>query len=63
MCVACIEYTKNKMTTNELKSALRETTRSDSGHQAEVEKLIRENENPDDLKDKLRKLSATAPTK
>lgn len=58
MCAACIEYTKDRLTTNELKSALRETTVDDRQHFEEVDKLIRESgTDTTGLKDKLKKLN------
>jgi hypothetical protein len=57
MCAACIEYTKDRLTTKEFQSALRETTMENKRHQADVERLIRENgSNPDELKKKLQEL-------
>jgi len=41
MCVACIEYMKDKMTVDELKSALVETTIEDQAHLREMEELIK----------------------
>jgi hypothetical protein len=58
MCAACIEYTKDRLTTQEFKSALRETTMEDRRHLAEVERLVREHAgSPEDLKKKLRELN------
>jgi hypothetical protein len=41
MCVACIEYMKDKLTVEEFKSALHETTTEDQRHFKEMEELIR----------------------
>jgi hypothetical protein len=58
MCVACLEYTKDRLNVNELKGALRETTVNDRAHLEEVERLIREHAGkPDELKEKLRQLN------
>ncbi len=58
MCVACLEYTRDKLTANEFKSALREMTVEDQRHLQEVERLFREyGQKPDELKKKLRELN------
>jgi hypothetical protein len=57
VCAACVEYTKDRLTTNEFKSALAETTREDRDHREEVERIIQENsEKPDELKQKIKDL-------
>jgi len=59
MCVACLEYQKNKMTSAELKAAMREMTVDDQKHREEVERLIRDlSGNPDELKRKIGELNA-----
>ena len=58
MCMACVEYMKDKLTLNELKSNLRETTMGDADHQKAVEKIIQENAaNPQELKRLLEALA------
>lgn len=58
MCVACIEYTKDRLNISEFKSALREMTMEDQRHLREVERLFREfGDKPDELKQKLRELN------
>lgn len=57
MCVACIEYMKDKLTDGEFKSALKETTIEDPKHLAEVEKILRDNSGrPADIKRELKTL-------
>lgn len=57
MCAACIEYTKDKLTIQEFKSALKETTMDDRTHREQVEKLIENyGDDPDALKNILRPL-------
>lgn len=59
MCIACLEYSKDKLTDKEFRSALRETTENDRRHFEEVERIFREAGNdPDKLKEKIRKLTA-----
>ncbi len=60
MCAACIEYTKDKLTTNEFKAALRETTAENPAHLRDVERVLRENASrpPEELKQKLRELDS-----
>ncbi len=56
MCAACVEYTKEKLNLNELKSALKETTQQDPGHLKEVSDLIHQFGNdPKELGKELRK--------
>lgn len=58
MCIACIEYTKQKLTVGEFKSALRETTAEDEKHRKEVAKLLEQySSDPDELKKQLEKLN------
>jgi len=57
MCVACIEYVKDKLTDREFQSALRETTVEDAQHLREVEKIFQESAGkPDEIKKKLKDL-------
>ena len=57
MCVACIEYMKDKLTDREFRSALRETTVEDPRHLREVEKIFQENaDKPEEIKKKLKDL-------
>ncbi len=57
MCVACTEYIKNKMTTFELKSAVKEASRENPTHLGQVEKLIEEHsDDPEELKRLLKPL-------
>lgn len=58
MCVACIEYIKDKLKIDEYKSALREMTVEDQAHAREVEQLFKDFGNqPDELKRRLRALT------
>lgn len=58
MCIACIEYMKDHLTTDELKSALRETTIEDAAHREAVEKALRElSGSPEELKKELERLA------
>lgn len=58
MCIACIEYTKQKLTMGEFKSALRETTSEDENHMKEVNRLIQQYGNdPDELRKQLDNLN------
>jgi hypothetical protein len=57
MCAACIEYTKEKLNVNELKSALRETTMDNPKHYTEVDGLIQKHgSNPKELKKEIEKI-------
>ena len=57
MCVACIEYTKDKLNLKELKAALREMTMDDQKHFDDVERIIREHgSDPSVVKKELQKL-------
>lgn len=57
MCVACIEYLKDRLTEGEFKSALKETTIEDPRHLAEIERIFRENQgNSDAIKRALKAL-------
>jgi hypothetical protein len=58
MCIACLEYTKDKLTAGEFQSALRETTMDDQRHLQEVQRLMREHSGiADELKKKLTELN------
>lgn len=58
MCVACLEFLKDKMTVKEFRMALGETTREDPAHRREVDLKIAESaEDPTELKKALRKAS------
>jgi hypothetical protein len=58
MCVACIEYIKDRLNIDEYKSALREMTVEDQEHAREVEKLFKDfGAQPDELKKRLRALT------
>ena len=60
MCIACLEYTKDRLNVNEFRSALREMTVENQRHLQEVERLFREfGSNPEELKKKLRELNQT----
>ena len=57
MCIACIEYTKDKLTLNEFSSALREMSLDDKLHAEEVASLIQKYANdPKELKKRLDEL-------
>lgn len=57
MCMACIEYTKDKLTSAEFKSALKEVSREDADHVREVERILQEFANdPERLKKELKYL-------
>ena len=59
MCVACLEYIRERLTPTEFKSALVEMTVDDVAHRQEVDRLIREYSNqPDELKKKIAELTA-----
>lgn len=56
MCVACLEFLKDKMTLKEFRMALGETTREDPTHRREVDLKIAESaEDLNLLKESLRK--------
>ncbi len=57
MCVACIEFLKDKLTLKEFQSALKETTIDDPKHLSEVSQSIRDA--GDDLDEVKRKLGKT----
>ena len=58
MCMACVEYTKDKLTLNELKSNLRETTAGNPDHLRDVNRIIQDNgSNPKELKRLLEELN------
>lgn len=58
MCAACIEYTKDKLTVDEFKSALKEMTLESKQHVEAVQKLVRElASKPDQLKKELKNLT------
>lgn len=57
MCVACLEYTKDKLTVNEFRSALREMTQEDKAHREAVERLFQQyGQQPEELKKQLKAL-------
>lgn len=58
MCVACIEYIKDKLTEKEFKSALVEMTMEDQAHLNAVNRIFQEKAGkPDELKKALDALS------
>ena len=58
MCMACIEYAKQKLTMGEFKSALRETASKDEEHLREVKRLIEQySSDPAELRKQLDKLN------
>jgi hypothetical protein len=58
MCVACVEYIRDRLTTDELKNALRETSAGDLAHREEVDRLIRELAGkPEELRKRLSEIS------
>ena len=59
MCAACIEYAKDKLTSNEFRAALKEMTLEDKSHLAEVENLIKQNQGQplEEVKKKLAQLN------
>ena len=59
MCIACLEYTKDKLTLSEFRSAFREMTEDDKAHFEEVEKLMKQYaDDPEELKEQMRELLA-----
>lgn len=57
MCVACLEFLKDKMTVKEFRMALGETTREDPAHRQEIDQKITESaEDRDELKKELMKM-------
>lgn len=57
MCIACLEYTKDKLTLGEFKAAFREMTEDDKAHALEVQRLMDEYaSDPEELKKKMREL-------
>ena len=59
MCVACIEFIKSNLTLKEFQTALREVTRTDGDHLAEVERLVQATKNdPEVLRKKLTEIKA-----
>ena len=57
MCVACIEYTKDKLNIGEFTSALREMTMEDKAHAEAVAKILKEfSGQPNELKKRLKAL-------
>jgi hypothetical protein len=59
MCIACIEFIKDRLTLKEFRAALSETTRDDQAHLNEVSELIRQDaSNPQELRKSLEKLTA-----
>lgn len=60
MCIACLEYTRDKLTANEFRSALREMTVEDQRHMQEVERLFSVFGNqPEELKKRIKELNET----
>ena len=60
MCIACIEYTKDKLNINEFTSALREMTQEDKQHADDVAKLLKEfASQPEELKKRLKAMAQT----
>lgn len=54
MCLACLEYTKDKLNVNEFAFALREMTQEDPAHFEEVKRLIEAlKDQPEELKKRL----------
>jgi hypothetical protein len=59
MCVACIEYMKDKLNANEFRSALREMTVEDPEHAVAVAKIMEKYAGqPDEIKKALAALDA-----
>ncbi len=57
MCVACNEYIKDRLTSTEFKSALKEASMDNPTHKEQVEGLIKEyGEQPEELKKLLKPL-------
>lgn len=57
MCIACLEYTKDKLTLGEFKAAFREMTEDDKAHAQEVQRLLEKYAGePDELKRQMRAL-------
>jgi rubrerythrin len=57
MCIACLEYTKDKLTLSEFKAAFREMTEKDKAHAQEVQRLLVQYANdPEELKKHMRAL-------
>lgn len=59
MCVACSEYIKNKLTSLELKAALKEVALDNPAHQQQVEELMKKYPEPEDLKKALKPLNTS----
>ncbi|MBI3557625.1 MAG: hypothetical protein HY074_15295 [Deltaproteobacteria bacterium] len=58
MCIACIEFIKDKLTLKEFQAALGETSRDDKIHLEEVSELMRQNAaDPKELRKSLEKLT------
>jgi hypothetical protein len=58
MCVACIEYIKDKLTEKEFKSALVEMTMDDKNHREAVNRAFTENAgSPDKLKKAIERIA------
>ena len=55
MCVACVEFIKNKLNAKEFKSALREVARNDEAHLTEVEQVLQAN--PQDQDEARKKIA------
>ena len=58
MCIACIEYTKDKLNVNEFSFALREMTQEDKEHFDEVSRILKDfAAQPDEIKKRIKALS------
>ncbi len=57
MCVACIEYMKDKLNVNEFRSALREMTQDDPEHAVAIAKIMEKYAGkPDEIKKAIKAL-------
>lgn len=57
MCVACLQYTKDKLNVNEFRSAMREMTIEDKAHGEAVKRLLEMYaDKPEELKKRLKEL-------
>ncbi len=57
MCVACLEFIKDKLTVNEFRSALREMTVDDPNHLSRVNQILSSQKSTEDQKKDLQKLN------
>ncbi len=58
MCIACVEYTKDKLNVNEFAFALREMTQEDQAHFEEVSKILKDFAGqPDEIKKRIEALA------